>query len=115
MRRILPTEILWGTIQYSDSTLVRVILGFPIDKEKLLKEGGPGKVLDEFLKKGGNLKYLKEWIPGECAIMHGVLTRDPSKIFKIDRIWNANMFSNQGYELSVVTKFVWGVEYIRHN
>lgn len=112
--RNLPKEILQQIIQYSD-TLVRVTLSFPIDKRKLLEEGGPGKVLDDFLRRGGNLKFLKKWIPGECVIMHGVLTKDPKKILEIDRIWNTNMFSNQGYELSVITKFVWGVDYIKHD
>ncbi|KAI9304600.1 hypothetical protein BJ944DRAFT_266609 [Cunninghamella echinulata] len=114
MQKKLPTEILQEIIQYSD-TLTRVTLGFPIDKGKLLDEGGPGKVLDEFLRRNGDLEYLKKWIPGECALMHGVLTKDPKKLLEIDRIWNANMFSNQGYELSIITKFVWGVDYIKHD
>ncbi|CAO3616428.1 unnamed protein product [Cunninghamella echinulata] len=107
MQKQLPTEILQEIIQYSD-TLIRIILGFSIDKGKILQEGGPGKVLDEFLRRNGNLEYLKEWIPGECALMHGILTKDPKKVLKIDRIWCTNMFSNQGYELSVTTKFIWG-------
>ncbi|KAI9308289.1 hypothetical protein BJ944DRAFT_260569 [Cunninghamella echinulata] len=112
----LPTEILQEIIQYSDlDTLTRVTLGFPIKKEKLIEEGGPGKLLDEFLRRNCNLEYLKEWIPGECALTYGVHIRDPKKILEMDRIWNTNMFSNQGYILSVNIGFKWGVENIKHD
>ncbi|KAI9305105.1 hypothetical protein BJ944DRAFT_239959 [Cunninghamella echinulata] len=71
-------------LQYSD-TFTRVALGFPVDKEILLGEGGPGKVLDEFLRRNGDLEYLKEWIPGECALTHDV--EEPIQYFVITKQW----------------------------
>ncbi|KAI9313308.1 hypothetical protein BX666DRAFT_1880641 [Dichotomocladium elegans] len=104
----------------TEDILPKATLGLPLGQDELVEFGGPGRVMDNFLSRGGDdpitLSTLAPHIPAECAIAKGVARMDEELVKRIAKVWKiGSVNSTQGYILSAELGWRWGVEHIGHN
>lgn len=116
---VLPELLEEIANQVADEDLLpKAILGFPLTRDELIEFGGPGRVMDNFLVRGGDdpvtLSTLAPHIPAECAIAKAVTRLDEKFVRRVARIWEVDdpIISTQGHALSMRLGWRWGVENI---
>lgn len=119
---VLPELLEEIVNQVADEDLLpKAILGFPLIRDELIEFGGPERVMDNFLVRGGDdpvtLSTLIPYVPVECAIAKGIARVDEEFVKKITKVWGVEVdspiISTQGHILSMQLGWKWGVENIK--